>query len=80
MSKRIAARTLNYYDKEVVTNIVEKYGIDERKAISEFLSSETYRMLINPDMELYKVSPLIIFDMWETEKVTGNPRQSIYIR
>ncbi len=80
MSNKITARTLNFYDKEVVTNIVEKYGIDERKAISDFLSSETYRMLINPDMELYKVSPLIIFDMWETEKVTGNPRQSIYIR
>ena len=46
----------------------------------DFLTSETYQMLIDPEMELYKVSPLIIFDMWETEKVTGNPRQSIYIR
>ena len=80
MNKRISARTLNFYDKEVVSNIVEKYGMDERKAIWDFLTSETYQMLIDPEMELYKVSPLIIFDMWETEKVTGNPRQSIYIR
>ncbi len=80
MSNRIAARTLNFYDKEVVSNIVEKYGMDERKAISDFLASETYQMLIDPEMELYKVSPLIIFDMWEIEKVTGNPRQSVYIR
>ena len=79
MNKRISARTLNFYDKEV-SNIVEKYGMDERKAICDFLTSETYQMLIDPEMELYKVSPLIIFDMWETEKVTGNPRQSIYIR
>lgn len=77
---RIPARTLNFFDKEVVKNIVDKYGFDERKAISEFLSSETYKMLIDPEMELYKVSPLIIFDMWEAEKVTGNPRASVYIR
>ncbi len=77
---RIPARTLYFYDKEVVTSIIEKYGIEERKAISDFLSSETYQMLIDPETELYKVSPLIIFDIWEAEKVTGNPRQSVYIR
>ncbi len=80
MSNRISSRTLNFYDKEVVTSIIEKYGFDERKAIDDFLSSETYRMLIDPEMELYKVGPQIIFDMWEAEKVTGNPRLSIYIR
>ncbi len=80
MSKRIPARILNFIDKEVVTNIVEKYGLDERKAISDYFSSETYQMLIDPEMELYMVSPLIIFDMWEAEKVTGNPRRSVYIR
>ncbi len=80
MSNSISARTLNFYDKEVVKNIVEKYGLDEREAINDFLTSETYQMLIDPETELYKVSPLIIFDMWEAEKVTGNPRQSIYIR
>lgn len=48
MNKRISARTLNFYDKEVVSNIVEKYGMDERKAICDFLTSETYQMLIDP--------------------------------
>ncbi len=80
MNGRISARTLNFFDKEVVASIIEKYGLDERKAISDFLASETYRMLIDPEMELYKVSPLIVFDMWESEKVTGNPRMSVYIR
>ncbi len=80
MSNRIAARTLSFFDKEVVTNIIEKYGMDERTAIRDFLSSETYRMLIDPEMELYKVSPLIIFDMWEAEKVMNDPRKSVYIR
>ncbi len=80
MKDRIPARTLNFFDKEVVTRMIEKYGFEEREAISAFLNSETYQMLIDPEMELYKVSPLIIFDMWEAEKITGNPRNSIYIR
>lgn len=77
MVTKVPARILNFMDKEVVRSIIDKYGIDERKAISDFLSSETYRMLIDPETELYKVSPLIIFDMWEAEKVTGDPRSSI---
>lgn len=80
MKERVPARTLNFFDKEVVRNIIDKYGLDERMAIREFLYSETYKMLIDPEMELYKASPLIIFDMWEAEKVTGDPRSSIYIR
>ena len=80
MVTKVPARILNFMDKEVVRSIIDKYGIDERKAISDFLSSETYRMLIDPETELYEVSPLIIFDMWEAEKVTGDPRSSIYIR
>lgn len=80
MKKKIPARTLNFFDKEVVSNIVEKYGMDERKAIADFLASESYRMLIDPEMELYKQSPLIVFDMWEAEKITGDPRNSVYIR
>lgn len=54
--------------------------MDERKAISDFLESETYQMLIDPETDLYKVSPLIIFDMWEVEKISGDPRLSVYIR
>ena len=37
-------------------------------------------MLQDPELELYKVSPLIIFDMWESEQVTGNQRNSLYLR
>lgn len=80
MKEKIPARTMNFFDKEVVSNIVQKYGMDEKKAISEFLSSETYRMLADPLTELYRQSPLIVFDMWESEKITGNPRNSVYIR
>jgi hypothetical protein len=37
-------------------------------------------MLLDKTLEIYSMSPLAVFDMWENEKVTGNPRNSVYIR
>lgn len=77
---RVPARTMNFFDKNVIGQIIEKYGFCEKEAIRKFLESEAYRMLIDPEMELYKMSPYIVFDMWESEQVTGDPRNSQYIR
>ena len=74
------ARMIDYYDRHVSRMISEKYGLDERSAIRAFLTSETYRMLITPDLEIYTLSPAIVFDMWESEKITGDPRRSQYLR
>lgn len=74
------ARMLDFFDRHVSRMISEKYGLDERSAIRAFLESETYRMLITPELEIYALSPIIVFDMWENEKVSGDPRQSVYIR
>ena len=74
------ARMLDFYDRHVSRMISEKYGLDERSAIRAFLESETYRMLITPELEIYVLSPVIVFDMWENEKASGDPRQSVYIR
>ena len=77
---KVAARTLDFFDRQVISLIVEKYGIKERDAIKKFLNSETYQMLLDVETEVYKMSPRIVFDMWESEIVTGNPRNSQYIR
>jgi hypothetical protein len=37
-------------------------------------------MLCNPALEMWEFSPVGIFDMWEAEQITGNPRNSLYIR
>ncbi len=74
------ARRLDFYDRHVVRSIVEKYGFDERDAIRAFITSETYQLLNDPTLELDSMSPLIVFDMWEAEQITGNPRRSQYIR
>lgn len=69
-----------YYDKEIVRCIVEKYGLTPFVALNSYLQSETYRMFNDPELAMLEFSPLGIFDMWEAEQVTGNPRNSLYIR
>ena len=60
--------------------IMEKYGMTEMEAAREFLMSETHRMLEDADMAMWEFSARAIFDMWEVEKITGNPRNSVHLR
>lgn len=71
---------LDFYDAEVVRRIVDKYGYDEKRALSDFLGSQTYRMLANPRMEMWQFGPAGVFEIWESEKVTGTPLKSAYLR
>ena len=71
---------LSYYSREVVQKICNKYNLEPMNALRKFLFSETYRMLIDKRLEMWDFSPTGIFDMWEAEQVTGNPRNSLYIR
>ena len=71
---------LDYYDAEVVRRIIEKYGYSERDAFEQFIGSQTYRMLANPAMEMWQFGPEGLFNIWESEKVTGSPKNSAYLR
>lgn len=71
---------LDYYDKELVRLICNKYGCSQKEALRKFLASETYHMLRNPQLAMWDFSPAGVFDMWECEQITGNPRNSLYIR
>ena len=71
---------LDYYDEEVVRRIIEKYGYSERNAFEQFIGSQTYRMLANPAMEMWQFGPEGLFNIWESEKVTGSPKNSAYLR
>ena len=71
---------LDYYDAEVVRRIIEKYGYGEREAFEQFIGSQTYRMLANPAMEMWQFGPEGLFNIWESEKVTGSPKNSAYLR
>lgn len=70
----VNARVKDFFDRHVTQMIVEKYRLDEMEAIRSFINSKTYQMLIDSEMEVYKLSPRIVFDMWESERVIGDPR------
>lgn len=76
----VNARTRDFFDRQVIYLIKAKYGMEDMKAIRFFLFSETYQMLLDPLTEVYSFSPQIVFEMWESEMITGNPRNSQYIR
>ena len=77
---RLSARQIDFFDRQVVELMVEKYGMDYREAVRAFIESKTYQLLLDVESEVYTMSPHIIFDMWESEKITGDPRNSQYIR
>ena len=77
---KIPIFSLDCYNKNVIKMIMENYGLNEMEAAREFLMSETHRMLEDADMAMWEFSARAIFDMWEVEKITGNPRNSVHLR
>jgi hypothetical protein len=71
---------LDYYDREVSQMISQKYGYSAMDAYKKFMFSKTYEMLSNPELLMWDFSCFCIFDMWEAEQRTGDPRNSIYIQ
>lgn len=77
---RTSVDILDYYDEEVVNLIQEKYGFKPMDALRRFVMSETYAMLADAKFEMWDFGPPGIFDMWENELITGDPRNSLYLR
>jgi len=69
-----------FITKQMTSLIMEKRKISEMEALEAFLKSEVYQMISNPDLDMWGFAPLAIFDMWEHEVATGDPRNSLYIR
>ena len=78
--KRIASASLDCYNKSVVQRIIDKYDMTPMEAVRTFLTSETHRMLADAELAMWEFSERAIFEMWEVEKITGDPRNSVHIR
>ena len=78
--KRLEPEIIDYYNNEVVIRITEKYGLRQMEAFKVFVKSKTHEMLENADCGMTDFGAEAIFEIWECEKVTGDPRNSIYIR
>ena len=77
---RIPSYTLEYYNRGVIQRIMDKYAMSQMDAARAFLTSETHAMLEDADLEMWDFSERAVFDMWESEKITGDPRNSVYLR
>ena len=71
---------LQNVDAMVAREIARSRDISDMDALRLFAVSETHRMLVDDDLKLWYFSPLAIFDMWENEIATGDPRNSLYLR
>ena len=77
---RMPSYSLDYYDKHVVQRIIDKYAMEEMDAARSFLVSETHAMLEDADLAMWDFSERQIFEMWEVEQVSGDPRNSVHLR
>ena len=78
--KKLAPEVVAYYDSEVVKMIAEKYGCPHMEALRQFVMSKTHELLEDENTGMTAFGAGAVFDIWEAEKITGDPRNSIYIR
>ena len=77
---KISVFSLDYYNKNVIKRIAEKYDLSIMDAARAFLTSEIHAMIEDPRLEMWEFSERAVFDMWEVERITGDPRNSMYLR
>ena len=71
---------VDYYDVQVVRMIAEKYGFSQMESLRQFVLSRTHELLEDEETGMTAFGAGGVFDIWDAEKVTGDPRNSIYIR
>lgn len=77
---RLEPEIIDYYNNEVVMMIVEKYGLSQMEALKMFVKSKTHEMLEDAECGMTDFGAKAIFEIWECEKITGKPNNSVYIR
>jgi hypothetical protein len=58
--------------------IVEKNGLSEQEAIMAFYQSKTAQKLSDKNILLRQMSPYLLYELWNTERQTGNYKESPY--
>ena len=70
----------DYYDRLVIESIIEKYNLNPMDAAKSFIMSKTHAMLEDEEYGLLSMPAYAVFDMWEAERITGTPSNSVYVR
>lgn len=80
MNNRAKASNISNIDAAVSCLIAQNRAISDMDALRMFLKSETHHMLEDDDLKMWHFSVQAVFDMWENEIATGDPRNSLYLR
>lgn len=67
-------------EMELCKLIAKRNHISELDALRLFMKTKTYQMLIDDETKLWHFAPLVIYDIWENEELTGDPGNSLYLR
>ncbi len=78
--KKTVYFAIDYYDRKVIESIIEKYNLKPMDAAKSFIMSKTHAMLEDEEYGLLSMPAYAVFDMWEAERITGDPRNSVYVR
>ena len=78
--KKLDPAITDYYDTEVVRMISEKYGYPPMEALRQFVFSRTHTLLEDEETGMTSFGAGAVFEIWEAEKITGDPGNSVYIR
>lgn len=70
----------DYYNREIVGQIIKKYGFEPLDAVRRFLCSETHRLLEDAENGLWEYPAFAVLEMWEAEQITGDPRNAACLR
>lgn len=77
---KLSPTNLHYYDCAVTDLIMDKYGFSRMDALRKFVESQTHALLEDAENGMTAFGAAGVFDIWESEMITGDPRNSIYIR
>jgi hypothetical protein len=65
--------------EKMIHMISLKNSITPLEAMEQFYHSQTYELLITPELYVWNLSDKAIYDLWHCEQKTGNPRDSVYV-
>ncbi len=71
---------LDYYNRQILERILEKYPLTPMEALRAYMTSETHALLEDAENGLTAYGEAAVFDMWEAEYRTGDPRNSVYLQ
>lgn len=76
---RMNKYVINAMNKKIISEIINKYGMNPLEAIRRYIKSDTYRCVENADNEAAYMAWYGVFDLWEVEQITGDYRNSKYV-